>query len=251
MFGQLLVVGQIAFAQYSATIQSGRPGQSIGPFTVGKDIFQIQSGVDITGFATEVNTSGGGWVSNHVIRYGLAERLEISSLLDYRAEKIKAASGETRLEGLSSLDLGGRYHIYSGHGLTPSIGFQLRVRLPVLSEDYKIDRVAPQFAVATSQNLWDQCTLVTNWGATWDGISSDGSGFYTVNVSFPLSKKWSGFIENYGTLASGDFTTRVDTGIAWLWTSDLQLDVLGGLGKNYGVRDYFISAGLSWRKKQK
>jgi len=31
----------------------------------------------------------------------------------------------------------------------------------------------------------------------------------------------------------------------------LQLDLYGGYGNNYGVSDYFISTGVSWRTRKK
>ena len=185
-----------ASAQYYETIRSGRPGQSIGPFTVGKSILQVQSGLDVPGFNNNSNNSdGSGFVSNTVIRYGFAERWEASALIDYASNKIDNNGSETKLDGLAALDVGGRYHVYSGHGLVPNIGFQLRFRLPVLSQDYKIDKVAPRFTIITNQQLSETFTLFTNWGATWNGINNQPTGFYTLNLSFPIAGKLGGFVE--------------------------------------------------------
>lgn len=32
-------------AQFNPTIRTGRPGQSIGPYTVGREVFQVQTGM--------------------------------------------------------------------------------------------------------------------------------------------------------------------------------------------------------------
>lgn len=248
----LSLLSESAGAQYSETVRSGRPGQSIDPFGVGKGIFQVQSGVDYFSYNIKASDNRGhGVLHNTVIRYGVAELFEISSLIDYQSESQSISGGETTRSGLSAFDLGGRTHIYSGSGLTPSVGFQLRVRVPVLSKDYEIDKLAPRFIIVTSQNLTQSITLVTNTGASWNGVDDMATGHYVVNLSFPLAGKWGAFIENYGNFGSGKFETRFDSGFAFLANNDLQFDILGGYGSNKGRKDYFISVGVSCRTKRK
>ncbi|HOO10578.1 MAG TPA: hypothetical protein PKW06_11625, partial [Cyclobacteriaceae bacterium] len=113
-----------------------------------------------------------GYLNNTVVRYGIAERWEVSALADYRVESMKENGLKVDLNGLAAFDVGGRYHIYTGKGLVPSLGFQLRFRLPVLSANYEIDKVAPRFTLITSQQISDTFTFVTNWGGSWNGINS-------------------------------------------------------------------------------
>ncbi len=247
-----LSLSQIGYGQYNETIRSGRPGQSIGPFAVGKNIFQVQSGIDVFGFNNKAaGVKGSGYLHNTVLRFGILERLEISALADYRFETIKGNGSETDLSGLSAFDVGGRYEVFPGRGAVPTVGFQFRVRLPVLSKDYEIDNLAPRFIIVTNQKLSDTFTLTTNWGGSWNGNNSIGTAFYIINLSFPIAGKLGGFVENYGDLTDGDFDTRFDAGFAYLCNNDLQLDLLGGLGKNDGVSDYFVSVGVSWRTKRR
>jgi hypothetical protein len=143
-----------------------------------------------------------------------------------------------------------RYHIYSGEGLMPNVGFQIRARLPVLSEDYHINDLAPRFILATSQKLSETFTLITNWGAAWNGNDSSPRGMYVVNLSFPFNGKLGTFVETFGGIQKGSSTINFDTGLAWLISNDLQLDIYGGYGENHGVQDYFMSMGVSWRTKK-
>lgn len=252
IFLALMLLHLVSFGQYNETIRSGRPGQSIGPFTVGQGILQIQSGIDFYGSENkDFGYSGSGFVHNTVIRYGILERLEISGLIDYRNDKFKVNGSESDASGMSALDLGGRYELFEGKGAIPTIGFQMRVRLPVLSEDYQIDNIAPRFLFVTGQKLSDTFTLTTNWGGSWNGVNSIGTAVYIINLSFPITDKLGGFVENYGDLTDGDFDSRFDAGLAYLSNNDLQWDILGGLGKNDGVSDYFVSVGVSWRTKRK
>lgn len=252
IFSALALAQLTVHGQYNETIRSGRPGQSIGPFTVGKGILQIQSGIEYYGFENKnAGFSGNGYLHNTVVRYGILERLEVSGLVDYRNENFKANGSETNASGLSALDLGGRYELFEGEGAIPTIGFQMRVRLPVLSEDYQIDHIAPRFLFVTGQKLSDTFTLTTNWGGSWNGVNSVGTAVYVINLSFPITGQLGGFVENYGDLTDGDFDSRFDAGLAYLSNNDLQWDILGGLGKNDGVSDYFVSVGVSWRTKRK
>lgn len=247
----LLVITTSARSQFNETIRTGRPGQAIGTFTVGQGILQVQSGVDH--FASDDGDLGIktiGFLSNTVLRYGLTDLFEVSTVAEYKTATITENSATTRQQGLSALDVGIRYHIYTGKGLIPNIGFQFRTRLPVLSDDYKIKDLAPRFLLATSQHLSKKFTLITNWGASWTGNDSSPTGNYVINLSFPFNDRWGAFIENYGRLHQGVLTTNWDTGIAWLVNNDLQFDFYGGYGDNQRVKAWFLSAGVSIRTKK-
>lgn len=236
-------------AQYNQTIRTARPGASIGPFTVGKGIFQFQSGVDYYGSKSS-DLKVNGFVSNTVMRLGLTETFEISTLIDYRNESVTQEGSEISKQGVSAMDVGMRYHILDGHGLVPNICFQIRFRMPVLGEDYEIDDMAPRVVVALNQFLTDNLVLTSNWGAVWNGVTSSPNGTYTINLAFPITKKLGSFVETFGTYGHGNFNTNFDTGLGLLLTNDLQLDLYGGYGSNSGVKDYFISMGVSVRTKR-
>jgi len=245
-----LLVSFHSCAQFYETIRTGRPGNSIGAFTVGQGIFQVQSGFDYFGTQTNSSNYREGFLNNTIIRFGLTEPFEISALVEYKTETITENDIQRQTNGLSALDVGMRYHIYTGKGLVPSIGFQFRTRLPVLSDEYQIEDIAPRFLVVTSQKLSEAFTLITNWGAAWNGNNSSPRGTYVVNLSFPFNDKLGAFVEAFGGLQQESSTLNFDTGFAWLINNDLQLDIYGGYGKNYGVRDYFMSMGVSWRTKK-
>jgi hypothetical protein len=246
----LVFLSSTGFSQFNETIGSGRPGQSIGPFTVGKGIFQIQSGVDY--FKRDekmLSLNSSGFLSNTVFRLGLTEPFEVSALVEYRTEEISENNSTRNLSGWTSIDLGMRYHIYSGSGLVPSVGFQIRGRLPV-GGDYKVNQLAPRFILATSQALSSKFTFVTNWGASWNGNDENPRGNYTLNLSFACTDRLGVFIENYGGVLRSEFDTYLDGGLAFLVNNDLQLDILSGFGLNKSPEEFFISLGISWRTKR-
>lgn len=247
LFGALLGGITACQAQFNETIRTGRPGQAIGAFTVGHTIFQVQSGFDYYKSTTSATIFSEGFLNNTVMRFGLTEPFEVSALVEYKTETITDNDVKTEANGLSALDLGMRYHIYTGKGLVPNVGFQIRTRLPVLSEDYKIKDLAPRFILVTSQKLSDKFTFITNWGAAWNGNDSAPRGTYVVNLSFPFNDSFGAFIETFGGLQKGTSTINFDTGLAWLINPDLQLDLYSGYGNNQGINDFFLSLGVSWR----
>jgi len=66
---QLLFLSGVVNAQFYETIRSGRPGQSIGAATVGKSIFQLQSGMDQFGADNnDYNLKTRGYLANTGLR---------------------------------------------------------------------------------------------------------------------------------------------------------------------------------------
>ncbi len=80
---QLLCLSGVVQAQFYETIRSARPGQSIGASTMGKNIFQLQSGVDYFGYE-KINTGikGNGYFTNTALRFGLTEMFEVGAFFE-------------------------------------------------------------------------------------------------------------------------------------------------------------------------
>ena len=153
--------------------------------------------------------------------------------------------------GLSTWSVGIRYNIISGEGYKPSFGVQTDINLNWVGEDFKSEDIAPIITLLHTQQLSKTFALTTNWSLSWNGNDNSTAGNYVLNISFPLSDKLGSFIENYGTLSNGSITHRWDTGLGYLINNNLMLDCSAGYGKNDGLSDWFIDAGVSWRVKSK
>ncbi len=247
-----IVIITCSFAQFNETISSDRPGKSIGPFTVGQGIFQIQSGVDNFGNQnSDIRIKERGFINNNVLRYGLTELFEISSQIEYKSEVINQNGSKNSLHGWSAIDVGMRYHIYTGKGIVPNVGFQIRWRIPRVGGDFEIEQWAPRFIFVTSQSLSNKVTLVTNWGGSWNGNNNVPSGNYTFSLIYSINNKIGLFIENYGTLTKSDFDMYLDGGLTYLINNHLQFDIYTGYGANKKLNEYFVSMGISWRTNRK
>ena len=248
----LIVLGSNdILAQFNPTIRSGRPGQSIGPFTVGQSVFQVQSGLDFNNIddsnGTEINTV----VSNTVLRYGFAERWEVSGVLNWQNDDIESPFQNFSQSGISNTQLGFRYLLVQGSGSKPSVGIQYRMLLKAQGEAYQRQNLGSNITLATSSSLFGTLGLITNWGATWDGNDGPVTGSYAINVGFDIVGNLGGFVENYGSIRDGDLASHFDFGLAYLIGKDLQVDLYAGWQGREDIKDFFISFGVSWRVHQR
>jgi hypothetical protein len=233
------------WAQSHSSIRSGRPGQSIGPFVVGTGYLQLQSGVEMdwarNGSKTDTQ------IFDNVIRYGLNESFEISTLIDWQKDEYFGA-GPVDTEGLSQFQLGFRYNIFDhSEGWLPVVGIQTRFRLKTVSSDYRGDHVAPVIILVTQHSLPNDLSFATNWTMANDGTSSIPTYGYTFNLGIPINDKWGTYAEVYGKFRDDYGSIYADTGFSYLVNNDFQLDLYGGWGNNRGVSEGFVSAGFSWR----
>lgn len=231
-------------AQYNKTIRTGRPGQAIGPFTVGKNILQFQQGLEYDNNNTDQTNSS--YMTNHVVRIGITEIIELSALLNYRSDKYSLNDTLYSSSGLSVIQIGFRVHLSDQKGLRPASGFQARLKMPDVSKTYGAPFIAPILIYVAVWKLPKSTSIISNYILTYNGYNALPTGKYVLNFGFPIHKNLSGFVENYGQYRGDTFETRFDGGLAWLLNNNVQFDLSAGYGVN-SVTDYFISGGISWR----
>lgn len=235
-----------SFSQFSETIRTGRPGQSIGAYTVGKNVLQFQQGVDYFSSDQQGSTLKG-YLNNNVIRFGVFENFELSALVDYQQDELTLNSINVESNGLSNLQLGFRIHISDQKGWLPVTGFQARLKLPGLSNDYQVNNVAPVMIFVASWALPKQMILDTNWIIDYNGNDPNPTGKYVVNFGFPIQGNLGAFLGNYGEIYQSTFQTRFEGGFSYLVSDNFAVDLSLGYGDNQNIKDFFISTGVSYR----
>jgi hypothetical protein len=247
-FFALIVLCGTLKAQYHETIRTGRPGQAFEPFSVGKNIFQTQTGFDFDGVLIKLADFSRNSISpNTLLRFGISNRVDINAAIDYREDFIVKSDSAYKKMGLSKLTLGTRINLIEGKNKIPAVGLQLGIRLPFLSEQYNHINPAPRIMISAFEQLGERFTLLINAGIEYRGNNTSPIALYVTNIGYTINSRWSCFIENYGNFSLDNFENRWDTGIAYLLHNDLQLDIYAGAGYNYGAFDYFTSLGFSWR----
>ncbi len=238
-----LLSTNLLYAQYAESIRSGRPGQSIGAFTLGRNVFQHQGGYS---FSTETENETGGLETqnfNHVFRLGILERLEFSGLVNHLHSSYELNKTSFVQSGINTLALGGRYALIENNGITPALAIQSRYILPIQTGDFNSKKGGLTSILASFNRLNDHLSLVTNW--IWAYRNEKHNYNYTCSLNLSLNEKWGTFIEMFGSI--DPLTTNFDTGLSYLLNNDVQFDGsfgLTGIDKNTEV---FLDIGISWR----
>jgi len=247
-FLYLATISLSMVAQTSEIIRSSRPGQSFTPYTVGKNVFQIQSGINFNGFDEGSAMDGNGTFLVALGRYGITETIEIRTEFQINRDQVMTGDEKETLNGISAWTLGIRFNILNPDEATkPALGFQFDLNTNAASSDFKSKYIAPKVILLHSQALSSKLGLTTNWGVAWNGNDASPRGFYTVAFTYALNDQWALLLENYGEVEDSDFDTRFDAGLAYLLNGNVQLDLGVGYGKNDEVSDYFGDAGVSVR----
>lgn len=258
------------YSQFTDVINSNRPGESMGGFSVGKTVFQAELGIYGINEKHDVNDyKANGYGSKLSLRYGaILEQLEFNLDLQYQKDWYKSdLINETR-SGLKQTTLGVKYlfydpnkkpdkkpnfmswkanHKFSYKNLIPSVGLYAGVNInsrdPFSSP--KEPKISPK-AVLITQNQFGKQVLVINFIA--DKIATDYSSYsYIITLTRGFDPRWSGFIENQGI--KSDFYSDVifRGGAAFLIQENIQIDA--SVGTNYKDTPslFFGGIGLSWR----
>ena len=240
-----LLFSGLLSAQYGERIVSGRPGQSINAATVGRGVYQVQTGLNL-----DWTHAGSGTLFDLTettdIRIGILERLELSALIAGAADEVVVAPDRTRRDrGINDTQIGGRYLFLENDGWRPALAVRGHALLRAQGEDFRRERVGANLILAADWAVTDLLAFTANLSRTWPGDGSRADD-YVGTLGFNLSDRWSSFVEVYGTL-TGVATANYDGGFAYLVNDNLGLDLSVGWDGDYGERSYFLDFGVSFR----
>lgn len=160
----VILFSQQTQAQFNETVRTGRPGQAIGPFAVGKFVFQTQTGFDVVGFDEKQNNfSSYNIAPNTVLRFGLTRTFEINTAWEYRNDNYKISDSSFSTNGLSSAIIGTRINLFEGKNYIPSLGLQVGFKLPNLSQPYNSKYIAPKIMLIANEKINDKISFLINF----------------------------------------------------------------------------------------
>lgn len=261
-----------AKAQFTDVINSNRPGESMAAFSVGKTVFQAETGLlmvnekdetldyDATGLGLDLN-----------LRYGaFLEQLEFHLDLQYQRDNFKTPFDTERRSGFRQMIFGAKYlvydpdknyvakpdllswkrnHSFKWRELIPAVGVYAGLSTNLFdSPFYAADdnsKVNPKF-MAITQNQLGKWVVVMNFILDRLGSKYENLG-YIGTVTRGFNPQWSAFLE--GQIYKDDFRTDgiVRAGAAYLYRENIQFDV--SIGKNVDNAPNIIygGVGMSWR----
>lgn len=271
-----LIASSAINAQYTETINSNRPGESQGAFSVGTSILQLETGVDIGNDTHELlNTDTDILGFNVAIRYGfLFEQLEVNTNLRYQYDQISFTSGsandDTRA-GLETAQLGVKYLIYDPYkyqtgeeavnlySYHANHRFKWKSLIPAVSayvggvfdftnsefNEIRDDGLSPNLALITQHN-WGRWVWVNNIILDRTGTNFPSTAWIST-LTHSFNSKFAGFGEYQ--IINGDLYTDnlIRAGGAYLFGKNLQVDLGGLINLKDTPSRWNVSAGVSYR----
>lgn len=240
LFLLLILSPSLLYSQLVDVIRTGRPGQSFGAYTVGSRVLQLQGGFTYSNSGNSTLDEENFFDENLIIRYGVKENIEISSLITHSALNF----GEKKTSGISRFDLGFRIHLFErSDGFAAS--WQARAVTNWVSDEYQRDETGVNTAISLMYPALGG-GFTANVGLLTLG-NGDGASFtYTFNYSRSITDGISIFIEPYGSY-SDVWNTYIDAGFGFLINNDLLLDISAGMDVDKDLDFFFIDGGISWR----
>ena len=247
----------LCFAQGDdESINPDRPDQNESPDVVEPLVLQVESGYIFEKTADldiykETNQS----VPQVLIRFGLLKNTEFRTYIEYgitKEELNSTVTGETSNyshSGFKPIKFGVKLKIHDGEGFNPSAAFLINLAIPKLASSYyKADYIAPEIILSLEQNLYKKISVGYNIIMSWDGFSPESNEAYSISANYSISRRIGMFLETYGFYqGSSSADNRLDGGLYYLITKDLQVDASGGVGLNDISPKFFLGAGFSFR----
>ena len=225
------------------TISAERPGFRTAAGTMAPARFQIEGGVEHQrndeGINAETTT-----LPFLVLRAGLTERTELQlSWAGYADQQFDQGSD---VDGVNDASIIFKYRASAADAKTPFVLFGA-LSVPVGDDELTSDGTDPTLGLAWSDasGLFGTFTLAS---------VTDGEADRTTELSgalgngFSISENLGAYLEYFGTVRdSGAPTHQVNSGLTYLASADLQLDIYLGAGLNSHAPDFFAGAGAAWR----
>lgn len=261
-------------AQYTETINSNRPGESQGAFSVGTRVLQVETGFDIgndTHSLLQTDTDILGYNLN--LRYGLFfEKLELNGLMRYQRNEVSFISGSASPDvsaGLETVQIGAKYLIYDPYKYASdevnlysyhaNRRFKWKSLIPAVTvyaggvfdftnsqfNSIREDGISPNLALILQHNwgrwVWVNNIIVDRAGTTYPTNS------WITTLTHSFNSKFAGFAEYQ--LIDGDLYADylVRAGAAYLITKNLQVDLSGLANFKDTPTRWNVSAGVSYR----
>ncbi|QTE23634.1 hypothetical protein [Polaribacter cellanae] len=214
----LIFSATVVNAQFTETLSSDRPGQALSVNTVGKNVFQIQAGIDFFNNNSE-------FFPNSYFRYGLSEKFELNSGI--------ILSGNKFANDIASFSIGARYNLSEVNSKYAST--------LQFSHDFGTTIQNSQLTYILGSSLSDKLSYTINLGINFDNDFSFNNGIYVFNLSYVINSKMGVFLEPFGNFLNS-FQLNFDSGVYYLLNNNFQIDTL--IGYNNSL---FVGTGFTWR----
>ncbi len=273
LLGCIFTLPQLFFGQYTDQINSNRPGETMSAFSVGKTIFQVETGIfGIHEKHDLLNYDGNGIGIYMTLRYGaFLEELEFIVDAQYQFENMENLFKKYKRNDFRQTTVGAKYLIYdpfknkkgnvniyswkANHGfkwsqLIPAVSVYAGANFVFKDNPYYFSpesEISPKVMLITQNHFGDgRWVLVSNFIA--DYITTDYPSYgYILTLTRGFNDKWSGFVENQGYKSDFYSDAIVRGGAAYLLGRNMQIDA--SVSSNFKSTPSILYGGIgfSWR----
>lgn len=267
----LLIFSNFIYSQHTDMINSNRPGMSQAAFSVGKTVFQVETGLygirenhdlqryESTGFGLDLH-----------LRYGaFLEQLEFIAESQFQSDQYTTPLTEENRTGIRNLLFGAKYLIYDpwkNYEEKPNLyswkanhKFKWRQFIPAVAvyagANFSIDdtflfpnepTISPKVMVIAQNHFGTQWVMVTNIYMNKIGTDFSSIG-YVLTITRGINDKWSAFIENQGIKSDLYADSIFRGGAAYLLKNNFQIDASISSSIKDTPSILYGGFGMSWR----
>lgn len=269
----IFIIPTVHYGQHTDQINSNRPGETMSAFSVGKSVFQVESGIyGIKENHSIMNYDANGFGIDATLRWGLfLEKLELIADFQYQYEKFNAPMVSIDRSAMKKTVFGAKYliydpfknyekqinvyswkanHSFNWHQLIPAVSAFAGANFTFSNNPYYFSpkaEISPKIMLITQNHLGDgSWVFVTNIIA--DYIGTDYPSYdYALTLTKGINEKWSGFIENQGFKSDFYSDSIVRGGAAFLINNDMQIDASISTSLKTTPSILYGGIGFSWR----
>ena len=270
-----LLISTICTAQYTDEVNSNRPGKSMMAFSVGKNVFQTETGVNYISENHDIlKYEAKGYNADLALRWGLfKEELEIITEIQYQKDTYQRFDVTTSRNALRQTTLGAKYLIYDPFKNGPekpniyswkaNHRFKWKQFIPAFSAYAGVNlnfsennlfantpvveaAFSPKFMAIAQNHFGERTVLVTN--LIYNKIGTDFASIdYILTVTHGINQNWSVFLENQGYNGTYYSDGIFRLGAAFLHKKDMQFDASFGTSIKNTPGIFYGGLGFTWR----
>jgi hypothetical protein len=238
-------------------LESDRPDFTEASTTVGAHRLQLEGGYKYTHTSLDGVAGDRHDLPELLLRYGLAERLELRVAWDegmiFQREKDLATGNVVSQDGSTDVEVGFKYAITQQDKWLPRTAIIVACTAPTGSPLFSSRQVDANVNYLYSWEFNKKLSLNCSTGNTWTAESGDRFSkiCQAMSLEYELTKKLHAFSEWAVFLPVGAEDHRAqhyyDGGFTYLVTPNLQLDWSAGVGLSEAADRFFTGCGVSVR----
>lgn len=251
---------------FSQGIITDRPDRTESVETVGKNRFQLETGIEysilkIEAFYTNSNLD----TDLHefkfktitapttLLRYGILNMVELRFGFDFDKQIVSSDVAEINSSSNLTLNpptLGAKVELGKGSGIVPDLSVIGAVKIPNVGDEFKqVKHFIPELVLLFSNEINEKFGVGYNLAVEWSDDLKDKEFFYSVSLGMEVTPLIGAFAEIYGNLpASTDASNQnIDGGFTYLIKNNIQVDVYGGLGLTKDANNFMLGTGIAFK----